>query len=410
MSRLGRAVRHEQGSSALEVTLLLGVSALVVMALVGSGLTTRPASALQTAFCNLFSTGCTTDAQPVEGGTGGRQPLLAQQSIDDGNAADSDAAGPGQPSAGQPGGPEVVRLASVQSQGDGGDDSWWAGLRRGARAFSDGLILGDFNREDHSGEPRSEQITRAIGHLISNLLVYGDIRDFVAALRGGGGLGRAGRAGIGVVPGAGDLVRGVFAGTELAEDLRGTNAARGDADPDDADPEDPPARIPRYDDPMANAITNIGPDARTATDSTLEAFAAGSTFAAVWDPATQGFLAYPSGATHRQGEVPDNLIPRYDGHHEVALRHWELTRMGDFEHDVYGFTLTKEEIYWPEKGVNDGSYLAIDWHARSVNALKTPEPGGDPGSGYLPNPTVPEELRQAIAEDVANATGLPIAG
>jgi len=41
---------------------MLGVAALVVIALVGSGLTTRPASALQTALCNLFSSGCTTDA------------------------------------------------------------------------------------------------------------------------------------------------------------------------------------------------------------------------------------------------------------------------------------------------------------------------------------------------------------
>lgn len=240
MGRLGRAIRRERGTTALEYILVLSLVALVVLALTSAGLRTRSTSAVQTAVCNLFSTAdCGTAGGPGQPGAGGPgQP---------------GAGGPGQPGGG--GAPQADQPQADQPQ-DGGDDGggFWGGLADAGGAFVDGLVRGDFNRDDRTDNGWIEG-ARAVGQFASGILVVGDIRDGGAAIGeiwssgGRDGWGNLLLSGVGLVPVAGDLIKGVKGGAQVADVVR----AADDVPP--VRPRDPDAPAARPPDCLTNSFT-----------------------------------------------------------------------------------------------------------------------------------------------------------
>lgn len=240
MGRLGRAVRRERGATALEYILVLSLVGLLVLALMGSELRTRSTSAVQTAVCNLFSTGdC-----GVGGGPG--------QPGDEGAPQDDQPQGEGDRRGG--GG-----TFDDGGGGEGGDDDggggFWGGLADAGGAFVDGLVRGDFNRDDRTDNGWIEG-ARAAGQFASGILVVGDIRDGGAAIGeiwssgGRDGWGNLLLSGVGLVPVAGDLVKGVKGGAQVADVVR----AADDVPP--VRPRDPDAPAPaRPPDCLTNSFT-----------------------------------------------------------------------------------------------------------------------------------------------------------
>lgn len=101
-----------------------------------------------------------------------------------------------------------------------------------------------------------------------------------------------------------------------------------------------------------NALSNLTSD----NAATLLRFGEGARFAAVYNPTTGRFLAYPSGDTLlRDGAVPANRVPRNLGHLEVDNVLSETLDVDPMRN--LGFTATMK---------GDGGF-GIGWLSRSVN-------------------------------------------